>query len=241
MFQHANVELAMILEGRGLFRWRSEEHTVETGQVVLIPANIPHSFHAVTPIRFGVLLMDGLPREPKAMFDSLVPESHPRVITLSRMDQEQIETLFHQWMRIASSSLKDPQKSYSAWIQVILLFLCEHSQTGRVALSVTHVADYMRQHLRESFLISELAERAALSEEGFRKRFYGVYGMTPKQYQQKYRLSEAKWLLSSTDKDMQTIAESIGFVQLHSFSSWFKKRERYSPSEWRKQQRLYHE
>ncbi|WP_256761982.1 AraC family transcriptional regulator [Cohnella sp. WQ 127256] len=241
MFQHANLELTMILEGRGLFRWGSEEHTVETGQVVLIPANIPHSFHAVTPIRFGVLLMEGLPPEPQAMFDCLIPESHPKVITLSRMDQEQFELLFHQWMRMASSNLKDPQKSYSAWIQVILLFLYEHFQTGRMALSVTHVADYIRKHLRESLLISDLAERAALSEEGFRKRFYGVYGMTPKQYQQNCRLSEAKWLLSSTNKDIQTIAESIGFVQQHSFSSWFKKLECYSPSEWRKQQRLFHD
>ncbi len=240
MFQHDSLEQTLILEGRGLFRWGGEEHSVESGQIVLIPPNIRHSFHAITPIRFGVLLVDGLPPETRALFDSLVPESHPRVITLSRIDQEEFEALFFQWMRTASTSLKDPQKSYSAWIQVMLLFLYEHSQTGRMALSVTHVADYIRQHLRENLLISDMAKQAALSEEGFRKRFYSVYGMTPKQYQQKYRLSEAKWLLSSTDKDMQTIAEAIGFEQQHSFSSWFKKLEQRSPSEWRKLQRLYH-
>jgi len=67
-----------------------------------------------------------------------------------------------------------------------------------------------------------------------------VHGMTPKQYQQMSKMTEAKWLLSSSDKDMQAIAEAIGFEQLHSFSTWFKKLEGSSPTEWRKAQRLFH-
>ena len=123
---------------------------------------------------------------------------------------------------------------------MLLLFISEHSQADHQALSITHIADYIREHLHMGLQIADLAGMASLSEEGFRKRFYKVFGMTPKQFQQQCKLTESKWLLSSTEKDMQAIAESIGFTQLHSFSAWFKKLEGSSPSDWRKNQRLFH-
>ncbi|MBP1990547.1 AraC family transcriptional regulator [Paenibacillus eucommiae] len=240
-FQHKSLELATVLEGRGLFRWNREVHTIEAGQTVVIPPHVPHSFHASAPIRFGVLLLSNLPAEYLSLFNSLLEGKNcPEIITLSQMDKEQYESLFRQWLRVMSSSLKKPVKTYLAWVQVLLLFFTEHSQKTEQALSITHIADYLRKHLQHGILISDLAVMAGLSEEGLRKRFHKVYQMTPKQFQHACRLAEAKWLLSSTDKDMQAIAEAIGFSQLHSFSNWFKKQEGTAPSEWRKSQRLYH-
>lgn len=203
--------------------------------------NVPHSFHARSPIRFGVLLIAGLPLESQINFNVLIQGGSPTIITLSQMDQELYEALFRQWLRVITSSLKEPEKSYQAWIQVLLLFLYERSRYNRLAISVRHAADYITQHLQLNLHISDLASLAGLSEEGFRKRFYKVYGMTPKQFHQMKRLDEAKWLLSASDKDMQFIADSLGFSYLPSFSTWFKKLEGTSPTEWRKEQRLYHQ
>lgn len=238
--QHSSIELTLVLEGSGFFRSGNKQHLIESGHVVLIPPNIPHSFHAVSSIRFGVLLMDGLPPESLDMFNSLLENPLPRIITLSRLDQEHYETMFYQWLRVLSSSLKEPTKSYLAWIQILLLFFHEHSQSDQHVLSTTHVADYIRQHLHQDIHISDLAILAGLSVEGLRKRFFKVYGMNPKHYQHICRLAEAKWLLSSTEKDMQSIADIIGFKQLHSFSTWFKKLEGISPANWRKLQRMNH-
>lgn len=241
MFSHVSLEMTNILEGSGRFRWADRELPVETGQIVLIPPDVPHSFHAATPIRFGVILIEGLPADTRRLFDRLVPNGEPAVITFSRFVQEQYEQLFRQWLRVTASPLKEPERHYDAWLRVLLLFVAEHSRSDRRSLSVARVADYIREHLKSGVAVSELAALAGLSEEGLRKRFLSVYGMTPKQYHQMCRLTEAKWLLSSTEKDMQAIARSIGFDRLHSFSAWFKRQEGLSPSDWRKRQRLYHQ
>jgi len=241
LWAHRDLEMTIVLEGTGRFRCGNEEQTVEAGHVVLIPPDVSHSFHAVTAIRFGVVLVQGLPPRIRELFDRLTRRGYPRIIALSRLDRDHYERLFREWLRIRSMSLKEPERNYLAWIEVLLLFLNEHSHADQQALSIAHTGDYIRGHLQNSIQISDLAAMCGLSEEGFRRRFFKVYGMTPKQYQQTCRLAEAKWQLSSTDRDMQSIAQHIGFSTLHSFSLWFKKLEHCPPSEWRNRQRLYHQ
>lgn len=240
VFSHESREITIVLEGSGYFRSEGKQVAINAGQVVLIPSFIPHSFHAMTPIRFGVLLIDGLPVRIQPFFDQQINNGHPTIITFSRMDHEQYEILFRQWLRVISSSLKEPERTYSAWVEMLLLFIDEHSHFDQQALSIAHIADFIRQNIQHGFQISDLSELAGLTEDGLRKQFFKVYEVTPKQYQQKCRLTEAKWLLSSSDKDLQSIAELVGFPQIHHFSSWFKKLEGNAPSEWRKKQRMYH-
>ncbi|WP_089548640.1 AraC family transcriptional regulator [Paenibacillus sp. SSG-1] len=239
-WSHPDLEISVVLEGSGRFVHEQEERRVEAGHVALIPSLSAHSFHAMTPIRFGVVLVDGLPTHVRELFERLIVLGKPRIIALSRLDQDRYERLFREWLRSRSSTLKEPVRNDLAWIEILLLFLNEHSHPDQQSFTVSHTGDYIRRHLQEPIVIGSLAEMAGLSEEGFRKRFFKAYGMTPKQYQQMCRLEEAKWLLSSTDKDMQAIAEQIGFAQLHSFSLWFKKTEGCPPSEWRTRQRRDH-
>lgn len=240
-WRHPYLEITVILEGSGIFRSEYDECTVHAGQVVLIPPNVPHSFHAVTPIRFGVLLLQDLPDSTRELFNRMITDDLPRIITLSPLDQEHYELLFREWLRAFASTLKERERNYIAWIEILLLFLNEHSYADQQALSISRVGDFIREHLSSPIQMSALADMTGLSEDGFRKKFFKVYEMTPKQYQQVCRLAEAKWLLSSSDKDMQTIANHIGFSQLHSFSLWFKKLEGCTPTEWRNSQRLYHQ
>ncbi|WP_195574159.1 helix-turn-helix domain-containing protein [Paenibacillus sp. 1001270B_150601_E10] len=241
LWTHRDLEVTMILDGSGRFQLENTEESVEAGHVVLIPSHVAHSFHAVTPIRFGVLLMDQVPDDVQGLFDSMIVDHKPRIIALSRLDRDHYERLFREWLRIRSTKLKSPERNYKAWMEILLLFLQEHCYDGHQALSISSIGDYIREHLQQSIPVSELAEMAGLTVEGFRKKFLKVYGMTPKHYQQRCRLSEAKWLLSSSDKDIQSISSLVGFEQLHSFSLWFKKMEGCPPSEWRTRQRLYHD
>ncbi|MFD2116659.1 helix-turn-helix domain-containing protein [Paenibacillus yanchengensis] len=274
-FQHQSVEITVILEGEGLLRWtngqaevdwltgekialsvdkkaesvdeiQTKQARVEAGQVIIIPTNVSHSFHARTRIRFGVLLIDELHSLGNDLIDKIYTSvaanrlTTPAIISLSPLDKEQYELLFRQWLRMNYSTMKETQLQYETWVQLLLLFLYERCYLSAQAVSISFIADYIKQHLQTNIQVTTLAKLAGLSEEGLRKRFVKTYGMTPKNYQQMCRLSEAKWLLSSSDKDMQTIAEMIGFARLHSFSAWFKEMEAMSPTEWRKQQSLNH-
>lgn len=65
--------------------------------------------------------------------------------------------------------------------------------------------------------------------------FKDEYGMTPKAYADHLRLAEAKRLLKDTDKKVIDIAYSVGFGSLSAFYSFFKKEEKITPSEYRRE------
>ncbi|MEW4411455.1 Ada metal-binding domain-containing protein [Clostridium sp. AN503] len=67
--------------------------------------------------------------------------------------------------------------------------------------------------------------------------FKDEYGMTPKAYADHLRLAEAKRLLKDTDKKVIDIAYSVGFGSLSAFYSFFKKEEKITPSEYRRERK----
>lgn len=233
---HPTVEISIVLEGRGLIEWPGHKRIAETGHIVTVPADLPHRYEAVSRVRFGVLHLIDYSAGTAELLEQLVDLSGtvPSIVALSRLDKERFEKLFREWLRIKASSLKDKPRNYAAWIEMMLLFLLEHSQSDLQAMTVTKTADYIRENLQQNVQMSDLAKLAGLTVAGFRRLFEKIYGMSPKRYQQQCRMNEAKWLLSSTDKDIQEIAEQIGFERLHSFSQWFKESEGVSPTAWRR-------
>ncbi|WP_409342983.1 helix-turn-helix domain-containing protein [Paenibacillus sp. MBLB4367] len=232
---HPTVEISIVLEGRGLFEW-NERKIVETGHIVVVPPDLPHRYAAVSSVRFGVIHLLDYAEDTAELLGQLVDLSgaKPSIAALSRLDKERFERLFREWLRIKASSLKDTPRNYAAWTHMMLLFLLEHSQADLHAMTVTKAADYIRENLQQNVQMSDLSELAGLTVAGFRRLFEQIYGMSPKRYQQQCRMNEAKWLLSSTGKDIQEIAEQIGFERLHSFSQWFKESEGLSPTAWRR-------
>ncbi|NOU92679.1 helix-turn-helix domain-containing protein [Paenibacillus sp. LMG 31456] len=234
--QHRTLEISILLEGRGVFEWSGSKLNLEAGQVIIVPPVLLHRFEGKQRNRYGVMHLEQIPPRIMEHLADFESGSMPKVIALSRLDKERFEWLFREFLRILASPLKKKIRTYIAWVEVIVLFLLEHSQTDQHALTVTKAADYIRENLRQGVQIGDLATLAGLTEAGFRRLFEEIYDMSPKQYLQQCRMAEAKWLLSSSNKELNEIAEQIGFVRLHSFSLWFKKVEGMPPSEWRKMQ-----
>lgn len=242
-FHHnTTLEIEIVIEGRGMFEWDDGKAYIEAGHVIMIPPGIPHRFAAVTKVRLGVIHLQGMPAPVASIAGKLIQDTaRPRIYALSRLDQDRFEKLFREWILVLSSPLKERARTYEVWAEMLLLYLYEHSQTDLQAMTITKAADYLRENLRQQLKVADLAKLTGLTVAGFRRIFEKIYQLSPKQYQQQCRMREAKWLLSATDKDLNEIAEQIGFRRLHSFSQWFKSAEGISPSQWRKRQWMMHE
>ncbi len=237
--EHIDLEISVVLEGRGMFEALGQTYSIEAGHVIMIPANLQHRYWTSHPIRFGVLSITNMPADSRQLFFRLASEDKPQLLFLSEIDLKQYETMFRQWLRSLSLPLVEKERYYRTWIELFLLFILQHASLDNksVALSISSAADYIRSNLHiPDVLISDLAKIAGLSESGFRDTFKKMYEVSPKRYQHKFRMAEAKWLLRSTDRSIQTIAEHVGFSSLHAFSSWFQKGEGMAPTEWRKVQ-----
>lgn len=239
MHENTSLEIEIVLEGRAVFEWTERRNHIEAGHVVIIPPGIRHRFESVTKNRLGVIHLQYMPPQVRDIANKLAPDSaKPRIAALSRIDRDRFEPLFREWLRVQSSSLQDRQRSLAVWAELLLLFLHEHAQSDLQAMTITKAADYLREHLRHSVQMTDLAELTGMTVASFRRTFEKIYRLSPKQYQQMCRMQEAKWLLSATDKDMNEIADRVGFRRLHSFSQWFKSAEGVSPSHWRRLKKM---
>jgi AraC family transcriptional regulator len=235
---HPSLEITILLEGSGAVEWLQGRSDLETGHIIIVPPDLPHRFEGMGRNRFGLIQLENCPPAVVELLNRFRINGEPRIFRLSRLDKERFEALFREWLRLFSTPLKETACAYRAWIEVLLLFLLEHSQTGQQPISIAKAADFIRENLDKGLQISDLAQLAGMAESGFRRLFEQVYHMSPKRYQQQCRMAEAKWLLNSSDKELNEIARQIGFERLHSFSQWFRKLEGMSPSQWRKNQQI---
>ena len=60
-----------------------------------------------------------------------------------------------------------------------------------------------------------------------------IYGKTPYEYLQKYRIEQAEALLRFSSKSISEIAEQCGFSDIYSFSHCFKRQVGIAPKEYR--------
>ncbi|BBI35628.1 helix-turn-helix domain-containing protein [Cohnella abietis] len=226
-------EISVVLEGSGIFECENTKERIEVGKVIITAPELPHRFEGMNRNRFGVIHLEHLTGCLMELLSKLCAGMSFRILSLSRLDKIRYEQLFREWLRIKASFLKEENRNNEAWMEVLILFLLEYTKDGQQALTITRAADYIRENLHKGLQISDLAVLSGMTEAGFRKQFEQIYHISPKQYQHQCRMVEAKWLLSSSVKEMNEIAQQIGFERLHSFSQWFKKQEGISPSEWR--------
>ena len=95
-------------------------------------------------------------------------------------------------------------------------------------------AEVRLKDCRDDVKISELAENYGMSEEHFIRSFKSYNGLTPRAYALKFRMEQAKSLLSSSDMRIGDISEACGFYDALYFSRAFKKYTGLSPRDYRR-------
>lgn len=99
---------------------------------------------------------------------------------------------------------------------------------------IENAARYMRTHYSEHISISEISKNEFVSVYHFTRLFKEYYGTTPYDYLINYRISQAKMLLIQ-GKSITEISEKCGFGNANNFSRIFKKYNKISPGQYKKQ------
>jgi AraC-like DNA-binding protein len=79
-----------------------------------------------------------------------------------------------------------------------------------------------------------IAQRMALSYDGFRKRFRRLSGVSPGRYRLLRKIDHARRLIQREQLTNKEVAESLGFCDEHHFSRRFKQVTGKSPREFRR-------
>lgn len=82
---------------------------------------------------------------------------------------------------------------------------------ARQADSLQPLLDWMLDNLEDEHTVQSLAQRAAMSERTFARRFTAETGTTPAKWLQQQRLHHARLLLEKTDLPIESVAHRCGF------------------------------
>lgn len=91
----------------------------------------------------------------------------------------------------------------------------------------------MKENIEQPYTPEEIAEKLGLGYSWFRRMFKEYTGISPAQYQLQQKLLKAKELLTSTNKNISEIAYELNFENAGQFSTFFRKKEGVTPSEFR--------
>lgn len=91
---------------------------------------------------------------------------------------------------------------------------------------------YMMEHYNENIPLHVLSKIACLSVYHFSRIFKQTYGLSPHQFQMRYRIDKSKEFMMFGQMSLSSIAERIGYSTIHSFSKAFKQMEGIPPKQY---------
>lgn len=92
---------------------------------------------------------------------------------------------------------------------------------------------WIANHYNVSNPVARMAEKSALTERTFKRRFLKATGYAPLHYVQTLRIEEAKHMLETTSDAIDDIAIEVGYKDPNSFRRLFKSTTGISPHQYR--------
>lgn len=113
------------------------------------------------------------------------------------------------------------------------LFGAESLPPQTSALAKQAVA-YLHQNYTRPLSRQEIADELGMSEDYFSRTFNMELGISPWEYLNRYRVAQAKHLLTASTESVQRVSRRVGFTDPAYFSRVFSKQVGMSPSVYRK-------
>ena len=150
-------------------------------------------------------------------------------LTLEKYSQSQTEYLY-QLIRLKFTELIYLLMD-SSYKNLIFHFLLDAARSENPSLS-----SILDSHLYTASTIEELALLSGRSLSSFKREFMREYHEPPRTWIRKKKLEHAAFLLHTSGKSIEEVAELSGFVSTPHFTRLFKEQYSFTPTEYRTKQ-----
>lgn len=130
-------------------------------------------------------------------------------------------------------SMTDTSRLCSQMMEDYVGRVRESRMNPNISDSVRNSCEYIKGHLSEMISVKMLADRSGYTDYYFSQKFKKEMGISVKEYILQEKIEQAKVMLTSTDKSIQKISDSLAFGNRSYFYTCFQKKEGMSPSEYR--------
>jgi YesN/AraC family two-component response regulator len=242
---HDFFELYFLLSGKREVFIENKLFNLSGGTMCVIAPYSVHKTEGDAYVRLNLYIAEQLLNKDEKNF--LLELSHKSAFSLTDQQTEFISLLLQtaSEAKIANASLR--ANYLSTFAKTAISYLSTQTLSPLTPSSIAasrsytnttilQIVSYINENYRENITLDSLSERFFLSKITLCKRFKQSMNCSVIQYVTYVRLNKAKQYLSSTKKDMETIAELCGFPSANYFSLIFKKHFGLSPLNFRKKQ-----
>ncbi len=254
MHWHDHFEIALVLDGRGVFMFGRRALEAETGDVFFIDNSQPHVALADRggPMRLLLVLfrpeLVAPPGSRELERGYLAPfrfadGRSPRVRSGSPLAR-QVSGLLRGLH--AACDRQDPAERHvmDATLRLALGLVNRDPEAGASPDAVRAAADrreqirpvlaFVDRHCREAITLQDVAALVHVSPSRVRHVFKDVTGVSFKEYVTQVRVAEAKRLLLDTELSVADIARTVAYTNLNQFYKVFSRSCGLSPGEYRR-------
>jgi AraC-like DNA-binding protein len=232
-------QLIYITEGRGIFKSSSYDTTqINAGTMFLLFPGEWHSYYPDSKIGWKSFWIG---------FNGPIIEKRVTSGHFSKKEclcnvgiNETIINLYKEVIRVAEDNRVGSEYYISSIAQHILGFFyyknLNHNEYNNTNIidKLNKARSIMRDNLGDKISFEDLAKELGVGYSWFRRMFRKYEGTSPAQYLIQLKIIRIKELITTSDLSISEIAYQIGFESISQLSTFFKKHEGKSPSEFRK-------
>lgn len=224
-------------EGAGWCEISGHRHEVTKGQLLVVPATIPHVYGAAEKSPWTICWFHGVGEDMPVYLSRLGVSAERPVVSLG--EDVHLLALFEEVLEGLEHGFTETHLVYAAHALAHLMGLILRQKEGfwqgesSIRSRIESNMAFMKAHLREPLTVGRLASLANLSRSHYTTLFRRVSGYAPLSYLNHLRMQRAVQLLHTTDLSIKQISDQLGFSDPFYFSRAFKKVYNHSPSEHR--------
>lgn len=232
-----DTQILYVQSGHGDFRIRDNAFSVSTGQVIVIPAHVPHWYtyrHATECTVYwvhcsGYGLGGLLSRLLSENSYCLKVGQSKRLVELYRGIMQELQRKEPFFEDIAIGLLQE-LIFYILRKQVTERETSQRLRDERIDKSVM----LMHEQYMKNWTVNELAQQVNLSPSRFIHLFTQIHQLPPAKFLNNIRINEARELLGDYGLSISDVSSMVGFRSLHYFSRAFRASSGMSPSDYRR-------
>jgi AraC-like DNA-binding protein len=244
-----DFELVLVVAGRSELVLSSGPVPLESGQVVLIPPFVPHSFarpsdrceHVAVHFDFSPDIPGGNTRLWRRRPYELRIEDAPELPAAQAMPGAAVQPLLLEVIRLLARKTPLSQAEASVRLADALLRLMrlqspepDDASNSPARAKIARAMAFIDAHLTAPLSAEDLAAASGLSPSHFNRLFNQHTGHSPMEYVRRRRVAEARKLLADVDLSIKEIARRCGFDDAFHFSKVFRSIEGIPPARYRR-------
>lgn len=230
--------LFYILDGEGCVEIQGTKYYPKKGQMVLIPANTPHSLYNISEnYYYKYWCLFYATSGEQSLFHLISTPFITDVGNNDKIVRQQFDELVEN---CPADSLVSEFKTKASLLSLLAIFLDNIKEKQIIfpeenfPVDIQRVLQYINYHLSETITVELLAKTANFHPNYFIRQFKHYVGNSPMEYVTRVRINKAKLLLRSSKMSISEIAAQTGFDNSSYFSKVFKDTVGISPTQFRK-------